>query len=375
MKKRFFIVLSILFSFCALSCNNSSDDSAQLAYLNSLASSNGASYSARLSKALDYKTPDVKEEAPDVLMIKGDDIQKMSDARFRQAVNVVINGNTLVILGCSPNQLLAFGLKLEKLREKAINSGDAKLVAMIDEDGDDTWSPKDFLAQVTNDVLDVYKKSDPPTVFDTKIYEALGIRQNHVYYVHPTDQNLAKLLLTEDSSVEKLCEIETEGEKAKTTDSAVEDKTEEVIQASVTAFADWILQRESVSSNVSKSELSSLLVQANQAATPDTLKMLKDAQETFTHNFMVEVTFRTNDGASANTAFFTGFTGKRENVSVETKVWAVCDIDNNKEYYLVANAGWKHDLQQGLFFKSYQQCRLCPKKLNKRWPRRAIYRF
>ena len=349
MKKTLFIFLSIMLPLCALSCSNSSDDSAQLAYLNYLASQKSKSYSARLSDALKYTAPAVTEEAPDVLMIEGDNIQTMSDEQFRQAVNVIIHGKTLVIMSCSPKQILAFGVKLENLREKAEASGDTQLVASIEQDGDDTWSPKDFLAQVTDDVLAVYKKSDPPTIFDTKIYEALGVRKNHVYYVHPTDQNLAKLLLTENSSVEQVTEIQTEGQQASSTTSPVEDKTEEVIQASVKAFADWILQKESASSNVSKSELSSLLVQANQAVTPDALQMLKSAQETFTHNFMVEVKmFNGQDGGSATTAYFTHFTGKRENVSVETKVWAVCDIDNKKEYYLVKTSAACHNEQ--LFF-------------------------
>lgn len=345
MKKTLFIFLSIMLALCALSCSNGSGDDMALMML---AVANANKYSTKVANAINYKAPAVTEEAPDVLMIEGDNIQTMSDEQFRQAVNVVINGKTLVIMSCSPKQILAFGVKLGKLREKAVNDGDAKLVADIDEDGENTWSPNDFLAQVTDDVLAVYKKSDPPTIFDTKIYEALGVRKNHVYYVHPTDKNLAKLLLTENSSVEQVTEIQTEGQMASSTTSPAEDKTEEVIQASVKAFADWILQRESASSNVSKSELSSLLVQANQAVTPDALQMLKSAQETFTHNFMVEVSFKTNDGESANVAVLTGFNGKRENVSVETKVWAVCDIDNKKEYYLVKTSAACHNEQ--LFF-------------------------
>lgn len=349
MKKTLFVFLSVMLALCALSCSNGSDDSAQLAYLNYLALLKSKSYSARLSAALNYAAPAVTEEAPNVLLIEGDSIQNMTEAQFRQAVNVIIHGKTLVILNCSPSQILAFGVKLKALSDQAAQAGDTQLVASIEQDGDDTWSPKDFLAQVTNDVLDVYKKSDPPTIFDTKIYEALGVRKNHVYYVHPTDQNLAKLLLTENSSVEQVTEIQTEGQMASSTASPAEDKTEEVIQASVKAFADWILQKESASSNVSKSELSSLLVQANQAATPDTLKMLKDAQETFTHNFMVEVKmFNGQDGGSTTTAYFTHFTGNRENVSVETKVWAVCDIDNGQDYYLVKTSAACHNEQ--LFF-------------------------
>ena len=348
MKKTLFVFLSIMLALCAFSCSNGSDDSAQLGYLNYLALQKNKSYSARLAAALNYTASAVTEEAPNVLLIEGDSIQNMTEAQFRQAVNVVINGKTLVIMSCSPKQILAFGVKLGKLREKAVNDGDAKLVADIDEDGENTWSPNDFLAQVTDDVLAVYKKSDPPTIFDTKIYEALGVRKNHVYYVHPTDKNLAKLLLTENSSVEQVTEIQTEGQQASSTTSPAEDKTEEVIQASVKAFADWILQKESASSNVSKSELSSLLVQANQAVTPDALQMLKSAQETFTHNFMVEVSFKTNDGGSANVAVLTGFNGKRENVSVETKVWALCDIDQKKDYYLVKTSAACHNEQ--LFF-------------------------
>ena len=348
MKKTLFVFLSIMLALCAFSCSNGSDDSAQLGYLNYLALQKNKSYSARLAAALNYTASAVTEEAPNVLLIEGDSIQNMTEAQFRQAVNVVINGKTLVIMSCSPKQILAFGVKLGKLREKAVNDGDAKLVADIDEDGENTWSPNDFLAQVTDDALAVYKKSDPPTIFDTKIYEALGVRKNHVYYVHPTDKNLAKLLLTENSSVEQVTEIQTEGQQASSTTSPAEDKTEEVIQASVKAFADWILQKESASSNVSKSELSSLLVQANQAVTPDALQMLKSAQETFTHNFMVEVSFKTNDGGSANVAVLTGFNGKRENVSVETKVWALCDIDQKKDYYLVKTSAACHNEQ--LFF-------------------------
>ena len=348
MKKNLFIFLSIMLAVCALSCSNGSDDSAQLAYLNYLALLKSKSYSARLSAALNYAAPAVTEEAPNVLLIEGDNIQTMTDAQFRQAVNVIIHGKTLVILNCSPSQIFAFGVKLKALSDKAEQDGDTKLVAMIAADSESTWSPTDFLSQVTKDVLDVYTKADPPSIFDTKIYEALGIRKNHVYYVHPTDQNLAKLLVTENSDSEQI-EIEADKRVPQATATPVSSNSEEAIQASVKAFSDWILQKDAVSSNVSKSELSALLVQANQAVTPSALDMLKNAQETFTHNFMVEMNWQSanRDGEAAAVLSLSGFNGKRENIRIETKVWSVCDIDAQKDIYLVKTSAICHNEQLG----------------------------
>lgn len=345
MKKHFFIVLSILSALCALSCSNGSGDDMALMML---AVANANKYSTKVANAINYKAPAVTEEAPDVLMIEGDNIQTMSDEQFRQAVNVVINGKTLVIMSCSPKQILAFGVKLKALSDKAQQDGDTKLVAMIAADSESTWSPTDFLSQVTNDVLDVYKKSDPPTIFDTKIYEALGIRKNHVYYVHPTDQNLAKLLLTENSDSEQF-EIDADKRVSQAAATPVSSNSEEAIQASVKAFSDWILQKDAVSSNVSKSELSALLVQANQAVTPSALDMLKNAQETFTHNFMVEMNIQSTnrDGEATMLLSLSGFNGKRENICIETKVWSVCNIDTQKDIYLVKTSAICHNEQLG----------------------------
>ena len=334
MKKTLFVFLSIMLALCALSCSNGSGDYAPLQ----------KTYSARLAAALNYTAPAVTEDAPNVLLIEGDNIQTMTDAQFRQAVNVIIHGKTLVILNCSPIQILAFGVKLKALSDKAQQDGDTKLAAMIAADSESTWSPNDFLSQVTNDVLDVYKKADPPSIFDTKIYEALGIRKNHVYYVHPTDQNLAKLLLTENSDSEQF-EIEADKRVPQAAATPVESNTEEAIQASVKAFS----EKDAVSSNVSKSELSALLVQANQAVTPSALDMLKNAQETFTHNFMVEMNWQSanRDGEAAAVLSLSGFNGKRENIRIETKVWSVCDIDAQKDIYLVKTSAICHNEQLG----------------------------
>lgn len=338
MKKAFFISISIMMALSLLSCSDGNDDSDHKA----------KTYASRLVESLKYTTPDVAVESPNVLLIEGDKIQTMTDAQFRQAVNVILYGNTLVILNCSPSQILAFGVKLKALSDKAQQDGDTKLVAMIAEDSDTTWSPTDFLSQVTNDVLDVYKKGDPPSIFDTKIYEALGIRKNHVYYVHPTDQNLAKLLLTENSSVEEH-EIETDQKVPQAGAGSVESNTEEAIQASVKAFSDWIQQKDETPSKASKSELSALLAQANQEVTPNALELLKNAQETFTHNFMVEMNIQSTnrDGEAAMVLSLSGFNGKRENICIETKVWSVCNIDTQKDYYLVKTSAICHNEQLG----------------------------
>lgn len=338
MKKAFFISISIMMALSLLSCSDGNDDSDHKA----------KTYASRLVESLKYTTPDVAVESPNVLLIEGDKIQTMTDAQFRQAVNVILYGNTLVILNCSPSQILAFGVKLKALSDKAQQDGDTKLVAMIAEDSDTTWSPTDFLSQVTNDVLDVYKKADPPSIFETKIYEALGIRKNHVYYVHPTDQNLAKLLLTENSDSEQF-EIETDQKVPQAGAGSVESNTEEAIQASVKAFSDWILQKDETPSKASKSELSALLAQANQEVTPSALELLKNAQETFTHNFMVEMNWQSTnrDGEAAMVLSLSGFNGKRENIRIETKVWSVCNIDTQKDYYLVKTSAICHNEQLG----------------------------
>lgn len=338
MKKAFFISISIMMALSLLSCSDGNDDSDHKA----------KTYASRLVESLKYTTPDVAVESPNVLLIEGDKIQTMTDAQFRQAVNVILYGNTLVILNCSPSQILAFGVKLKALSDKAQQDGDTKLVAMIAEDSDTTWSPTDFLSQVTKDVLDVYKKADPPSIFETKIYEALGIRKNHVYYVHPTDQNLARLLLTENSDSEQF-EIDADQRVPQAGAGSVESNTEEAIQASVKAFSDWILQKDETPSKASKSELSALLAQANQEVTPSALELLKNAQETFTHNFMVEMNWQSTnrDGEAAMVLSLSGFNGKRENIRIETKVWSVCNIDTQKDYYLVKTSAICHNEQLG----------------------------
>ncbi|MBR3544419.1 MAG: hypothetical protein IKN82_12120, partial [Treponema sp.] len=42
-----------------------------------------------------------------------------------------------------------------------------------------------------------------------------------------------------------------------------------------------------------------------------------------------------------------GFNGKRENIRIETKVWSVCNIDTQKDYYLVKTSAICHNEQLG----------------------------
>ena len=330
------IALAVVSSLLMLSCaNGSSDDTS---------TPKTSVYSTRLQSAISYSQPAESEESPKLLMINGDSVLSLSDKRIRQAANVIMDGNTLVFCNVSPVNVIAFGKKLKDVYEAAKNSGDEQFAARFTLNKADSWTPTHFLEQITEKMLAAssnYKISEAN--FDKNFYEAVGVRKNHTYFVYSLDADLLGLRFEQNVEFKSYTDNTYDG-----TEELEQEKVDDMeaqLKDSVEDFSNWILEK-NTTQNASTSELKELLLQANQAATPSALQQIKDAAKTFTYSFPVVISPKN----AYNTSNFGPFVAKyfaerRENVNVEVTVWSVCDIDHQKDYYMIKTAATCHNDQ------------------------------
>ena len=275
-------------------------------------------------------------------MINGDNVLDLSDKRIRQAANVIMDGNTLVFYNVSPVNVVAFGKKLNDVYKAAKESGDEQFAAKFSLNTADSWTPVHFLEQITEKMLAASSNSKiSEENFDKKFYEAIGVRKNHTYFVYSLDADLLGLRFEQNTEV-TFIEDDSYNGSAPSSEKTVVD-TEVQIKNSIEDFSNWILEK-NTTQNASVSELKGLLLQANQAATPSAIQQLKDAAKTFTYSF--PVTMDPKPGMPGSHAFVISALGRqRENVNVEVTIWAACDIDNQKNYYMIKTSATCHNDQ------------------------------
>ncbi len=249
-------------------------------------SANLSDYMSRTMKNMNVKTAGAA--GADVFVMKQNDVDSLGEADLTAIVQNCVDGKTFVIDAPTSSGVVRLGTRLDAVLAKPENAGLKAKAKLSDE------SPDHIVYLLVSALSDDDTETSPfgaDSQF-SNTHLAIGLRGSHIYYVH--------------------------------------DMSESSIASSAERFAQWIDKRSA--SEVSRSlapEARDFLI-SKAAATPSSLNDLVKAQ-TFTHIFEEQDTFEPSH-----------YQGKdwpggviKETVELTIDVWSVCNLETQKDYYLV----------------------------------------
>ena len=274
------------------------------------ASTNLSDYAKKSYNASDYQE-NYGFGVPELFVVSGADLKNLSATQIGLAIQTCLEGKTLLIDAPTPAQIATFGVMVETL---LASEGGAELKAKVALSPD---FPRHLFAKMAADA------AETPSVIPYKQrgYEAIGIRQNQIYFVHDIDEAIE---VQKNDPVEQTANIPNGGTcseavgKLNTPSQARPTDWAAVTDRSAQKFASWV------------SGSGAALVASSRPASVSASAVSNEERkpQTFIHNF--NVTF------NHDTDHYDGrYNGRTETVEVVTDVWAACDIDHHEDTYLV----------------------------------------
>lgn len=345
----FFAALPIVFFL--VGCSNGSDDSSQLAVdsvitkpipgvlpivgvAENTVCSVGSDLSNVTKKALKntgYSTSESPRMIPEVFVIKASEAGKMTDSQKSLLMETLIADKTVIIDRPKAENLneLADCIKLSLPKYE-----DLMMRYKIDDNSFDH----------------MLRQLEKIGSTGNQIYEAIGVRDCHLYLVHDVDDGIV-LAETKDSDVktqavegaENPKEMESEKDNDRE-DSAMD--TESLEDSAARLLADWILNAgKNGFDNPDPTRAIEQTDTRSAGVNIDELKKAQTVRQSFTAKFYRNPKEKYYDGRYNN---------RSETIEVATYVWTACDIEKKLDYYLIEESitcfnqnlkysqNWKH---------------------------------
>ena len=243
------------------------------------------------------------ESTPNIFIVSGAELSKLSDKDILLAVRTCLEGQTFIIDKPTISDLIGFMQPLNKVLSKEEN------IYYNDMTDISNYSIKNIFNQFPEADYDKEDKSK-------KFFESIAMRKSQIYFAHDINEVLEYKEVLEEPIEKNDAEITKEKQVA---NSNIDDKSSskevnpsfdyaKLNQESAVSFGKWINSTEKVS-------LQSAIDGAKKA-------------QTFVHSFTAyfAVDKEKYDGA---------YNGRTEIVQVYNYIWTACDIDNKKDYYMV----------------------------------------
>ena len=358
--KRFLGLLTLILSYvclCLMSCN-SSPDSIDNSSSDSIDTSPGkgkvyyaskdlSTFTLRAVRGTGDSVTYNNTTVSDIFVVKGDALETLSEEDTILALRTCLSGKTIVIDCPTLAQLDAFWTKIQTLLE------DEKYEFLKAEHELSPYTIYDIIVNYGSDASD---DEDFTKSADEHVYEAIGLRQGNVYFVHDIDEVVdaasghtykgARNSQSEDHTFDEDGNPTTTGTAIDTDHVASSDTDwDEIINQTAELFSAW-LKGES-SSKGDEACKNAALVKLGREDAQEALANVKKAQT---------ITFTYTVGFSCpNSEHYDGrLNGKKEVVQTYFDVWTACDITNQTEYYLVRTSVVFNNQQlQGIHGFSY----------------------
>ena len=267
------------------------------------------------------------ESTPNIFIVSGVELSKLSDKDIILAVRTCLEGNTFIIDKPTISDLIGFIQPLNKVLSKEENTYYNDMTDIS------AYSIKNIFNQFPE--AD-YNKEDK----SKKFFETIAMRKNHIYFAHDINEVLEYKEILEEP-IEK---TDAENTKEKqVADSNIDDKSSskevnpsfdytKLTEDSARDFGEWINSTEKLSL---------------QSAIDDA----KNAQS-FVHSFAAKF--------AVAEKYKCPYNGRTELVQVNIDVWTVCDIDNKKDYYMVRTSAVCNNDQLNFKDEIGTECRAGP---------------
>ena len=295
-----------------------------------VASSNLSDYTSRIEKKLGNfsRLGNISgDQAPDVFIVSGNDAQSLSDSQTRLAVLTCLQGKTLVFDAPTLEHIAQFKTKVDSVLQQEKN---AKLKA---ESLISPYSPYHFTEKATHAQEGLQSSSS-----QEKPYDAIAARKDDFYIVYDVDKPMERKATPDGTANtwpdQGAGEDEDVEDNFTPSDQSAHETYERLISDSTEKFAKWISDSETLSANTQKMDdeaiayLQKNVVQNADQAALEIKKRAQVERRNFTAEFFIgEKKYPRYNGCYDHK--------RKENVEITVYVWSVCDIANQKDWYLV----------------------------------------
>ena len=286
-------------------------------------------------KSTGYRAAGNSDEVPDIFVVKGSELAYISEELTILAEKTLLAGKALVVESPTYAQLDAFWTRINGY----LDSSEYEYLKA--EDALSTCTLRELLSVYGSDT---YDNPDYTSSSDEHIYDAIGLREGHVYFVHDIDQVIVPAYAhSEVRSGNTTYQIDEDGNITKTGETSVEtsdtssEEWEEVTEKTAEYFSKWL--KGDNTGKASESEKSAALKAFKNESATQALENAKKAKSaTFSYTIIFNATAENYDGR---------YNGKKEVVTTYVNVWTACDIDTQKEYWLVKTSALCNNQQLG----------------------------
>lgn len=294
-----------------------------------IASSNLSDYMSRVEKKLGSFSRMgniASAQAPDVFVVSGNDVQSLSDDQVRLAVLACLQGKTLIFDSPTLEHIAQFKAKIDSVLQQESNA------ALKAESVLSPYSPYHFTEKATHAQESLQSSSSQENPYD-----AIAARKDDFYIVYDVDKPMESQAGRAVDIVKfptKDCTDEEVEDNFTPSDQSAHETYEHLISESTEKFAAWISNAEALSASAKKMEdeaiayLQKNVVQNADQAALEIKKRAQVERRNYTAVFTAgKQKFPRYDGSYDNK--------RKENVEITVYTWAVCDIANQKDWYLV----------------------------------------
>lgn len=303
-------------------------------------------FTLRSVKGTGFGVADNADEIPGLFVVKGSDLASLSDEDTILAVKTVLEGKAFVVEMPTIKQLDDFWDKINDL--------------LSDDQYEYLRAEHEMSPYTIYKIIELYGSDEDYTASsDEHVYEAIGLRQGHVYFVHDIDEIVdAESGHTYKGTEAKKQTYHYDDEGNKILDSEepgtisgedLPDDWEEIVATTIDCFSKWLKSKDvSETNDAGSREIVSGFARSVQADLNDIVKA-QSAVFSYTMAF----------GYRKDSHYDGRMDGKKEVVQAFIDVWTACDVENQKEYYLVRYSvvynnqqlgyhnGWSYDNQSG----------------------------
>ena len=280
---------------------NGSNDSKIIAYMTSSSLSDYMKSALEAANIKPSTTAPSDEAIPNIFIVSGAELSKLTDKDILLVVRTCLEGQTFIIDKPTISDLIGFNQSVNKVLSKEENSYYNNMTNIS------SYSIRNIFNQFPEAEYGKPEKSK-------KFFIAIGMRKSQIYYVHDFDE-VVELKEVIEEPLEKTNKEITKENIVSSSDINNKTSSEEVneyfdstklTQESARGFGEWL-------NSTRKAPLQSARDDAQIA-------------QSFEHDFTAIFCANHYDKR---------YNGRKELVQVFFDIWAVCDIDNKKDYYMV----------------------------------------
>ena len=336
----FFLTLGLAFVSCS---NGSSDDntfSGEI-YIASSFSSDYMNKTLSLIKNFSYTkdSSGSRQKAPDVFIILGSEASGLSDNQVRLAILTSLQGKSLIFDSPKLEDIIQFKTRIDTFLAKEENT------TLKAECELSLYNPYNFIDKV------VHKKEELNKTSDKELpYDAIATHKNDFYIVYDVDQPF-EISKNSSGEEETITWDQSEGlwdeEENVLYNKNTFENYDHLISDSAAKFADWITNSEVLSTAARSLDADAYRVlQDNVKKNSNTSLELQMTAQVERRNFTV-VFDHDAEGLYFDGRYNKDNNRRKEIVELVTYIWSVCDIDSQKDYYLVKTSTTCNNQQLG----------------------------